>query len=124
MKKSEESLWDTMKRNNIHIVGISGEKETESMLKAKKYIFFKKLYVKQKKKKKFPKTGAKATYPDTRSPNYPKQGAMITLSKVKDKRSLIAARKKKLRKREPHKIRLSADILSRYFSRQKRYRMP
>lgn len=49
---------------------------------------------------------------------------MITLSKVKDKRSLIAARKKKLRKREPHKIRLSADILSRYFSRQKRYRMP
>ena len=112
-----------MKRNNIHIVGISEEKETESMLKAKKYIFFKKLYVKQKKKK-IPKTGAKATYPDTRSPNYPKQGAMITLSKVKDKRSLIAARKKKLRKREPHKIRLSADILSRYFSRQKRYRMP
>ena len=51
MKKSEESLWDTMKRNNIHIVGISEEKETESMLKAKKYIFFKKLYVKQKKKK-------------------------------------------------------------------------
>lgn len=122
MKKSEETLWDTMKRNNIHIVGIPEEKETEGMLKAKKYIFFKKLYVKQKKK--IPKTGAKGTYPDTRSPNYPKQGAMITLSKVKDKRSLIAARKKKLRKREPHKIRLSADILSRYFSRQKRYRMP
>ena len=59
MKKSEESPWDTMKRNNIHIVGISEEKETESMLKAKKYIFFKKLYVKQKKKKKFPKLGRK-----------------------------------------------------------------
>lgn len=50
MKKSEETLWDTMKRNNIHIVGIPEEKETEGMLKAKKYIFFKKLYVKQKKK--------------------------------------------------------------------------
>lgn len=58
MKKSEETLWDTMKRNNIHIVGIPEEKETEGMLKAKKYIFFKKLYVKQKKKK-FPKLGRK-----------------------------------------------------------------
>ena len=46
MKKSEESLWDTMKTNNIHIMGIPEEKETEGMLKAKKYIFFKKLHVK------------------------------------------------------------------------------
>ena len=35
-----------MKTNNIHIMGIPEEKETEGMLKAKKYIFFKKLHVK------------------------------------------------------------------------------
>ena len=39
MKKSEESLWDTMKTNNIHIVGIPEEKETEGMLKAKNIYF-------------------------------------------------------------------------------------
>lgn len=132
-EKKEWKEWrkpmDTMKRNNIHIMKPRRVRQ-KVCWKQKIYIFFKKLYVKQKKKKDFPKTGAKATYPDTRSPNYLKQGesrdaipihAMITLSKVKDKRSLIAARKRSYIRENP--IRLSADILSRYFSRQKRYRM-
>ena len=43
MKKAYGTQW---KQNNIHIMGIPEEKETEGMLKAKKYIFFKKLHVK------------------------------------------------------------------------------
>ena len=48
-------LWDTMKRNNIHIMGIPEEKETESIFRA---IMAKNFQTK---------------HPDTTGPNDPKQ---------------------------------------------------
>lgn len=80
------------------------------------------MYSKKKKKHNFPKLGQKLhiqiqevqtisnrVNPRRAIPIH----AMITLSKVKDKRSLVAARKKKLHKREPHKTisRYSQQIL-------------